>query len=91
MTMFIRECKHGGFSECSCPDELVGKRRCIHVPGKPLDISIEKIDRGSYRFDIGEANVDIKGAKKDISKFFSSVKELDEETTNKILDILENE
>lgn len=89
----IRPLKDGGMSECSCPDDLVGTRRCQHIfteEGKGIGIS--KVDRGLYEVEVEDSgNLTINGQEEAISKFFASMPKIDKETQDKIISFIEGE
>jgi len=94
MPTFLRPRKDGkGLSECSCPEELVGKGRCIHIldgNNKPLELS--RMGRGLYQVTVNQGNsMTIESDKATIIDFFNSVQALDEEKQKKIIDFLNNE
>lgn len=90
MATVIRPRKDGGYSECSSPDELVGKGRCVHIldEGRPV-MSISKISRGSYEVDLNEGeNLTINASKEIVAKFFENLNTIDEKKTKEIVDYL---
>lgn len=87
----IRKRKDGGFSECSSPDEKVGKGRCCHV----LDINnandnleLSKISNGMYEVKINNDILKINSDKNVIINFFNTLPKLNEEKQKKIIDFL---
>lgn len=96
MPTFLRERKDGqGVSECNCPDELVGKGRCIHIlnggNGNDSPLEISHISRGVYEIKVKENKLTISAQKQAIIDFFSSLPKIDEEKQQKIIDFLINE
>lgn len=92
----IRALKDGtGYSECSSPDELVGKGRCNHILGNNCecgDMTIAKISRGLYEVDLGKnSKIQIKSSKEEIIEFFNSLPKINEEKIKKIIDFLNSE
>lgn len=85
----IRKRKDGGYSECSSPDELVGKGRCCHVlEGENVKMELTKIQRGMYEVKINESKLTIDSQKDTIIEFFNSLPKIDEEKQKKILNFL---
>lgn len=95
MDTYIRPRKDGGISECSSPDELVGRGRCCHVIEKANDnqckMEMFKIQRGMYEVKVDESIVTIEAQKEVIIKFFNEMISLDTEKQRKIIKFLENE
>ena len=94
MGTYIRKRKDGGYSECSSPDELVGKGRCCHV----LDISdgngdlqLKKIQRGMYEVSINDSKLTIKAQEEVIANFFKEMPNIDENKIKNIIEFLEKE
>ena len=88
---YIRPRKDGGYSECSSPDELVGKGRCVHILGDNNSASMEitKISRGVYEVKVQESTLTINAQKKAILDFFQSLPTLSKEKQEKIIEFLE--
>ena len=98
-TTVLRPKKDGsGYSECSSPDELVGKGRCCHVLGEAGEqvLSLNKIQRGMYEVKIDDSekqssSINISAQKDTIIKFFNSMAKLDDEQVKKIVNFLNEE
>lgn len=91
---YIRPKKDGsGFSECSCPDELVGKGRCCHILGDSgsSTLEIEQIQRGLYEVKVHDSKIEINAEKEAIIDFFNSLPKIDQEKQNKIITFLMEE
>ena len=94
MSIYIRKRKDGsGYSECSSPDELVGKGRCCHIleEGNDTTMELSRIQRGMYEVKVNDSKMNIEGQKETIIDFFNNLPKIDEEKRNKILDYLINE
>lgn len=93
MSTFIRPRRDGqGCSECSSPDELVGKRRCCHVLGEENDtLTVNQIQRGMYEVEVNESKMTINAQKETIINFFKKIPEISGEKQQKILEFLEEE
>ena len=94
MATYIRKRKDGnGYSECSSPDELVGRGRCCHIleGGNNSRMELSRIQRGMYEVKINEDSLSINGQKDTIAKFFDSLPQIDEEKKNKIIKYLNEE
>lgn len=87
----LRPRKDGGTSECSAPDDLVGKGRCCHVPGGSIKMNVVRVQRGMYEVNMDDAKVDIQADKDNIVKFFETLPKLDQDTIKDIISKLENE
>lgn len=93
----LRPRKDGlGFSECSAPDELVGKGKCCHViaEGQP-DLELSKVQRGMYEVKIGDEGqstiVTMHAQKRAIIQFFDQLGKLDEDKIQSIIAFLDQE
>ena len=90
----LRPLKDGsGYSECSSPDELVGKGRCCHILGDHNcgELTVQKISRGCYEVDLdGDKKIKIHSSKNDIINFFNSLPKISDEKINKIVEYLSN-
>lgn len=87
----LRPLKNGkGCSECSSPDELVGRGRCCHILGGPK-MEISKVDRGLYEVTMGEEKMKISAQQETIVNFFNSLPEIDDEKREKIINFLKEE
>jgi len=88
----IRPRKDGGYSECSSPDEFVGKGRCCHIldGGRPI-MTLERIQRGLYEVKVNDSEMTIKAQKECIVDFFNQVTKIDEEKQKEIVDYLNKE
>lgn len=95
MNTFIRQRKDGGVSECSSPDELVGRGRCCHVIGEASNtaskMEIFKVQRGMYEVKVDENLMTIKAQKEVIIKFFNEMNTIDLEKQKKIIEFLTDE
>lgn len=92
MATYMRPRKDGtGYSECSSPDNLVGRGRCVHVLTDSNPLEIKKVSRGMYEVTIDDDKMTIQAGKQAIVRFFSSMPKLDDEKQKKIIDFLENE
>ena len=93
MRTVIRPRKDGGYSECTSPDELVGKGRCCHIlcdGHKPMKLN--KIQRGMYSVEIEDhSTINIQAQKDSIIQFFNNLGKLKEEQVRKIVDFLNEE
>lgn len=89
MIVSIRKRKDGGCSECSSPDNLVGKGRCIHILTEEKPMEISKISRGVYEVKVNDSTLTINAQKKAITDFFKSLPILNEEKRNNIIKFLE--
>lgn len=87
----LRERKDGGISECSSPDDKVGKGRCCHVAGSTTKMNVIRIQRGMYEVNMDDAKIDIQADKNNIVKFFETLPQLDDETIHSIIAKLEEE
>lgn len=91
----LRPKKDGGYSECSSPDELVGKGRCCHVLGDDGEVlSVNRIQRGLYEVQIDDnksSSININAQKEAIIKFFNNMTKLDDEQVKKIVTFLNEE
>lgn len=87
----IRQRKDGGFSECSSPDELVGKGRCCHLANSEIKMELQKIQRGMYQVTINDSPMTIQAQKDTIIKFFNDLPKIDNQTQEKIINYLLNE
>lgn len=92
MITVLRERKDGcGCSECSSPDDLVGKGRCVHVLSDSQSVMhVNQVERGLYKVEIDKNSLTIKGQEEALSKFFSTLGSLKEEDVRKIIEILES-
>ena len=92
MKIVIRPRKDGGFSECSSPDELVGRGRCCHIldQGQPA-MEIAKIQRGVYEVKIDDSKLTINAQKQTVIDFFNNLPKIDEEKRDKIINFLKDE
>ena len=93
MSTYIRKRKDGGYSECSSPDELVGKGRCCHIldEGENNKMELTKIQRGMYELKVNEDSLTIEAQKETILNFFNNLPKIDDEKQKKIIDYLNNE
>lgn len=92
MTTCIRKRKDGGYSECSSPDELVGKGRCCHVlEDGGVNMELTKIQRGMYEVKVNESKLTINAQKETIVDFFNSLPKLSEEKQRRIINFLKDE
>ena len=92
MATYIRPRKDGGCSECSSPDELVGRGRCIHILGENENhMELKRIERGIYEVQVGESLMTIEAQKETVKKFFNEIPKIEEEKKQRILDFLNNE
>ena len=95
MSTCIRPRKDGGSSECSSPDELVGRGRCCHVIGddssNQCKMEMFKIQRGMYEVKVDESTITIAAQKEVIIKFFNEMVTLDMDKQKKIIEFLEKE
>lgn len=88
----LRPRADGGVSECSSPDELVGRGRCCHILDSASNdekFHVIHVERGRYEVTLNESTVDIASSKEDITKFFQTVSSLDDEQVAKIVGFLE--
>lgn len=94
MGTMMRPRKNGGYSECSSPDDLVGKGRCCHILGdsdKPA-MQLERIQRGMYEVKIEDNRpLTIKAQRESIVQFFEAMGHLDETKCRDIIDFLNEE
>ena len=94
MATFIRKRKDGnGYSECSSPDELVGRGRCCHIleEGNDMTMELSRIQRGMYEVKVNDNKMNIEGQKETIIDFFNSLPKIDEEKKNRIIEYLNSE
>lgn len=92
MATYIRKRKDGGYSECSSPDELVGKGRCCHILEEGNNkMELTKIQRGMYELKVNEDSLTIEAQKETILNFFNNLPKIDDEKQKKIIDYLNNE
>ena len=95
MTTMIRPRKDGGYSECSSPDELVGKGRCCHILGDEGGSAMElrKLQRGMYEVQIENqpSSITIQSQKETIMEFFSNLGKLKGEQVERIVNFLNME
>lgn len=88
----LRPLKDGsGYSECSSPDELVGKGRCCHILGDKScgELTVSQISRGLYEVELeGNKKIKIQSTKNDIIEFFNSLPKISDEKIKKIVDYL---
>ena len=94
MATFIRKRKDGnGYSECSSPDELVGRGRCCHIleEGNDMTMELSRIQRGMYEVKVNDNRMNIEGQKETIIDFFNSLPKIDEEKKNRIIEYLNSE
>lgn len=89
MVVLIRKRKDGGYSECSSPDNLVGKGRCIHILTEENPMEISKISKGVYEVKVNDSTLTINAQKKAIADFFKNLPILSEEKRNNIIRFLE--
>lgn len=88
----IRPRRDGGMSECSSPEEMVGKGRCVHVGGGNCEpMQIERIQRGMYQVEVNDSKLTVEGENEVISKFFNSMAKLPEDQQKKIEEFLKTE
>ena len=88
MTM-IRPRKDGnGYSECSSPDDKVGKGRCVHILSVGPTMELTKIQRGTYEVKVCESSLTIQAQKESIIDFFNKIPKIDEAQQKKIIDFL---
>ena len=90
---YIRKRKDGGYSECSSPDELVGKGRCCHILEEgehPMELT--RVQRGMYEVKVKEdKRMTIEGQKETIIEFFNNLPKIDQEKQKRIIEFLESE
>lgn len=93
MSTYIRKRKDGnGFSECSSPDEMVGKGRCCHILEEGKDkMELTKIQRGMYELKIDEDSLTIEAQKETILKFFDNLPKINAEKQERIIEFLKEE
>ena len=89
----IRPRKDGGLSECSSPDEMVGKGRCCHVIGDSGEqvMSLNRVQRGFYEIKLDGQTVNVEGQNDTVVKFFDSLGKLDDKKVQAILKFLNEE
>ena len=90
---FIRKRKDGGYSECSSPDELVGRGRCCHILEEGENsMELKRVQRGVYEVNIKEdQKMTIEGQKETIIEFFNNLPKIDQEKQKRIIEYLEND
>lgn len=93
MVSIIRPRKDGGYSECTAPDELVGKGRCCHILGEDnSNIKLNKVQRGLYEVEIENySSISISAQKDSIVEFFNGLGELKKEQIDNIVQFLNEE
>jgi len=94
MSTYIRKRKDGnGYSECSSPDEMVGKGRCCHIleGGNESTMELSKIQRGMYEIKVNDSKLNIEGQKETIIDFFNNLPKIDDEKRDKILNYLSDD
>lgn len=80
----MRPLRTGGYSMCSCPDELVGKGRCRHVLGIAQVIYDDKENKVKM---VNMDGLTVSGNDNDeIHAMLNKIPQLPEETVNKLLD-----
>jgi len=85
----IRPRKDGnGCSECSSPDELVGKGRCIHILDGSKPMELTKVQRGLYEVKVSENSMTIKAQKESIVDFFNNIPKIDEKKQKELINYL---
>lgn len=86
MKTYLRPKKNGGSSQCSSPDELVGKGRCCHILGESVGaMEITQIDRGSYEIVVNNSKISIQAQEQAIADFFSAMPKLEVEKREEII------
>lgn len=83
----MRPLKTGGWSLCSCPDELVGKGRCRHMLGVAQIVFDDEADKMKL---VNVEGMDISGNSKAIQDCLDKIPEIDEEKKIKLLDYFNN-
>lgn len=91
---YIRKRKDGnGYSECSSPDELVGKGRCCHIleGDNSEKMELSRIQRGMYEVKVNDSKMTVEGQKETIVSFFNTLPKLDQSKIDNILKYLNEE
>mgnify|MGYP004593691607 CR=1 FL=1 len=88
----IRKRKDGGYSECSSPNDLVGKGRCCHISEEgELNMQVYKMQRGMYEVKVNDSVLTINAQQNTIIDFFDNLPKISEEKKNKIIEYLKGE
>lgn len=84
----MRPLRTGGYSMCSCPDELVGKGRCKHVLGIAQVIYDDR-DSKIKMVNMDGLNVS-DNSSKDIKDMLGKIPQLPDDTVNKLLEFFKS-
>jgi hypothetical protein len=87
--IFVRPRKDGGISECTSPDHLVGRGRCVHVLDGGDKLAVEHVSRGVYRIEVNDSSLSVEAQKKSIVDFFKTLPKMKKEQRERIIHFLE--